>query len=183
MRSATPLFHYDGRRWQTHLLSETGVPVFVMWASGPNDVWAMGEGRDAAHFDGVAWSSRTVDVPRKLTAMVGTGPNEIWAGGLDGVLDRYDGENWTQELLRDRSAWVRALTGDAQRGIWALYGSYDADMLTERLASRAATADAEWQWVAERAVDGASQYSGLVDLAMTVDGETWGAGDAVMRLR
>jgi len=182
-RSVTPLFHYDGRGWQTHVLGETGVPVFVMWASGSNDVWAMGEGSDAAHFDGDTWSPSSVNVPRKLTAMVGTGPDDVWVGGLDGVLDHYDGATWNQELLRDGSAWVRALVGNEQHGIWALYGKYENGMLTERLLSRSAAEGSEWQRVSERVAGEDSQYTGLTDLTMTADGEIWGAGDAVMRLR
>src|SRR5579863_5911400 len=51
-----------------------------VWGSGPDDVWAVGNGT-IIHWDGEAWSSRVSGTDEPLLAIWGDGADDIWATG------------------------------------------------------------------------------------------------------
>jgi hypothetical protein len=73
-----------------------------IWASGPNDVWAIGEpdqtGSDgsaaAAHFNGETWTN--VDADDSMFGIWGFSPNDFWAVGGTGVT-AGEATHWTGE--------------------------------------------------------------------------------------
>jgi hypothetical protein len=107
--------HWDGTRWTGHPLPTDYVDRLS--ASGPDDVWAVGdEGEDPSdrdvrharqpaivHFDGEKWRQVTTpeyhspkpkpDEKAKLTEVVALSPGNAWAFGLHG----YTGETGSQE--------------------------------------------------------------------------------------
>jgi hypothetical protein len=124
--------HWDGTRWTEHPLPTD----YVGWlsASGPDDVWAVGDAREdpsdedvrhrrqpaIVHFDGKKW--RQVTTPEYhspkpkpqekaiLTEVVALSRDDAWAFGLHG----YTGETGSQEfdtafaLHWDGSRWRKA---------------------------------------------------------------------------
>ena len=66
-----------------------------MWNSGPRDVWVVGAGGVAYHFDGTSWSSFSTGVTQPLRAVAGTGSNAVWAVGDNGSLTYWNGQTWT----------------------------------------------------------------------------------------
>ncbi len=97
--SAGIIWRWSNGAWQFHDTG-TGHRFLDVWASGPNDIVAVGgtfpfrSGGVIARFNGTSWSMATPFVPY-LTTVWGSGPNDIWAaGGFDG-LAHWDGTTWT----------------------------------------------------------------------------------------
>jgi len=94
------ILHYDGTRWQTMALD---APT-LWWVNGfaSNDVWAVGERGETAHFDGTGWTTVTGGMEAyTLWGVWGASPTSVWAvgGTVDGsapsVIRHYDGTSWT----------------------------------------------------------------------------------------
>lgn len=91
--------HFDGTAWHV----ATGLPdvgnakLTGVYASGPDDVWALAQIPGAAnlllHWDGASWSTTTLPGPQEnglgyvYHALDGTGPDDVWAVGT--VVDRF----------------------------------------------------------------------------------------------
>ena len=56
----------------------------AVWGSSDTDVWAVGDGGTAVHFDGQAWTLVAIGATENLTSVHGTGPNDVWVMGADG---------------------------------------------------------------------------------------------------
>ncbi len=85
--------------------------LFKVWASGPNDVHAVGTSGVILRYDGSAWTQVPSDTDADLISLWGTGADEIVAvGGRDvGTIVRFDGSVW-------RSAVEPAIPG--LNGVW-----------------------------------------------------------------
>lgn len=83
-RSPSRLHHFDGERWTAQ---DSPVPgPRALWASGPADVWLVGDG-GAARFDGERWRPvQGLDAPlATVTSLTGAvlwwaGPSGVWRG-------------------------------------------------------------------------------------------------------
>lgn len=84
--------------------------IEAIWGSGPADVWAVGAGGLAAHFDGKAWTLAHVGTRAALLAVHGTGPHDAWAAADDGSVLHWDGSAWTTST---RSPYATLI------GVWA----------------------------------------------------------------
>jgi len=67
----------------------------AIWAAAPDDVWVVGEG-NARHFDGTAWSDRTIPAHGTFNAIFGLAANNIYAAGDGGTIFQYNGTTWTK---------------------------------------------------------------------------------------
>lgn len=97
----------------------------AIWGSGPNDVWAVGGGRAALHFDGRAWAELPYGVPVSggFTAVWGSGPNSVFVGGESGTILRWNGQAWSRMAVPTDRAIV-ALAGRSAADVYALAQSY-----------------------------------------------------------
>jgi len=112
--ASVPLaLHWDGSTWTdvpVPLVANRHHAFYGVVASGPDDVWAVGDYRNIAgafrgvvyHWDGAAWShvpSPVEDVLQsRLSDVVALAPDDVWAlGGSDAgpVVMRWDGSQWT----------------------------------------------------------------------------------------
>ena len=97
---ATVLLRGNGCTWTE--LSNPAPERFpfadAVWGSSGNDVWIMGAGDGALHFDGESLTF----VPMPIVGLVetanmrsisGTGPHDVWAVGTE--VWHWDGEQWT----------------------------------------------------------------------------------------
>ena len=85
--------HYDGTTWQTVKIPDIGNSKLTgVYASGPDDVWAIGQfafglNQVFLHWDGHTWSPVAVPGPSKYytwyqyNAIDGSGPGDVWAVG------------------------------------------------------------------------------------------------------
>jgi hypothetical protein len=90
------VFRYDGTRWQKQDHGLTTNPLFGVWASAADDVWAVGD-RVGMHFDGARWRTVT-GLPQSARAVWGSAAADLWAVGDGGPggqsMSHFDGDAW-----------------------------------------------------------------------------------------
>lgn len=118
---------WDGKAWKL-LVAPVEGNLRAIWASGPKDIWAVGEEAAIFHSTGGGWAPVTIDpfevpegdpieVESALYAIWGSGPADIWAAGMPdkqgaGVLVHYDGKSWKYvPTLKDEGRVFRAIWG------------------------------------------------------------------------
>ena len=74
----------------------------AIWGLSPTDIWAVGDGGTAAHYNGQGWVSMNTGATTDLRAVWASGPRDVWAVGDDGTILHMTGSAWT---------WVRPLVG------------------------------------------------------------------------
>lgn len=85
--SGANLLRYTAGAWSSFPIAALGV-ARALWCVRGDDVWAVGEGAQVAHWDGARWS--LADVPRANLADVWRAPSgEVWAVGARGTILRY----------------------------------------------------------------------------------------------
>ncbi|HEX8220567.1 MAG TPA: S-layer homology domain-containing protein [Chloroflexia bacterium] len=111
--SGPSIIHWDGTAWTNFPvpITQSG-PLRSIYAPGPNDIWAVGEGgphvtqMNLLHWDGVAWRMiKSPSVPghedegASLYGIHGLGPNDIWAVGDQGnefpMTLHWNGSEWS----------------------------------------------------------------------------------------
>lgn len=88
---------YDGNKDLTWTDATPQLPVALrdkgfsgVSGSGPNDVWAAGDGGVVAHFDGAAWSAIPGgSLTKDYKGVFLVEPGSVWIVGNDGALVRY----------------------------------------------------------------------------------------------
>ncbi len=83
----------DGTRWTRLAFSAADEPVVRdVWASGPNDAWAVTDQGMLLHYDGTSFRVHHGRGAGHLDALAGLAPDRVWAAG--DVLLAYDGDRW-----------------------------------------------------------------------------------------
>ncbi len=77
------------------LSSPTKAPLLSLDGSGPADLWAVGGGGTALHFDGAGWSRVETRTPEGLLAVKAAAPDDVWAVGTRGTALHFDGRAWS----------------------------------------------------------------------------------------
>jgi hypothetical protein len=79
--------------------------MYGVWAGGPRDVYAVGDGGAVLHFDGGSWSRMTVPTDQQLVAVTGRGAGDVYALAQSAndreapQLLHWDGHAWTATAL------------------------------------------------------------------------------------
>lgn len=96
------ILRFDGTQWiQMALYGSVGV-LRGVWASGPNDAFAVGEQGRILHYTGpkpnpfTEWAPMDSGTGNSLSGVWGSGPNNVWAVGGDDLILHYDGTQWTE---------------------------------------------------------------------------------------
>ncbi len=79
------------------LRAQDSITTFrAAWGSGPSDVWVVGTGNGALHWDGRTWAHVLFggSEPPGLQGIWGSGPRDIFAVGNAGVILHWDGRAW-----------------------------------------------------------------------------------------
>ncbi|MGC4118719.1 MAG: hypothetical protein QM765_30005 [Myxococcales bacterium] len=108
--------HWNGAAW-THLPPAFAGPCEVVsvtsvWASAPDDLWAVGNGY-LIRWDGARWELPMAD--SQFSAVWGTGSDEVWAVGW--VLAHWNGQVWS---LQTPCFSTAAVWGTARDNVWAV---------------------------------------------------------------
>ena len=95
-----------------------------VWGSAPDDVWAVGDGGAAIHWDGTAWRGVPTGTTASLAGVWVARADDAWAVGSDAsgpVVLRWDGARWNDVPLapRDRVRF-RAVWGTGPTDVWAV---------------------------------------------------------------
>jgi hypothetical protein len=133
----------DGFCWE--LPSPQGETLRAAWAAASDDVWAVGDGGVALHYDGSGFRAEHLGVQQNLLAIHGSSASDVWAVGQGGAVLHFDGQTWSTQ---DLSALVDASGGAKTE---AMYGVF------------AAAPDAVW----------AVGYSGVGPVIVHYDGQQW----------
>jgi hypothetical protein len=115
------VFRFDGTRWQKQDHGLTTNPLFGVWASSADDVWAVGD-RVGMHFDGARWRT-TTGLPQSARAVWGSAPDDLWAVGDGGPggqsMSHFDGDAWTPFKGPSTDA-LQSVHGVASADAWAV---------------------------------------------------------------
>ena len=75
------------------LPAATGGPLYGVWGTAANNIYAVGAGGRILRYDGTSWTAMASPTNRTLVRVSGSGPADVWAVG-DSVVLRYDGTQW-----------------------------------------------------------------------------------------
>ncbi len=85
------ILHYDGTAWSLTQVSCSNYYYGLsgIWASAPNDAWAVGIGA-LLHWDGTSWSctNPSLDFSANLSDVWGSGPSDVWVVGSAGTIPK-----------------------------------------------------------------------------------------------
>ena len=105
-----------------------------IWASSPNDVYAVGfntDGQPLWHYDGKTWTNVNLwgvynIVTPQLNSIYGFASNNVWAVGLKGydyadssLIIHYDGSKWSETNIVRGNRGLNDIYGSSPNDIWA----------------------------------------------------------------
>ena len=127
--SDSTALHWGGTAWSAAAWSDTPKwDLAAVWGSGADDVWAVGypswaysspypySSGGIAHWDGVAWSTVSIQSMPSLLAVWGSASNNVWAVGGGSL--HWNGTTWLRSdpaVSNLYAAW-----GSAANDIWAV---------------------------------------------------------------
>ena len=83
----------NGLCWESP--SPLSISLRSVWASAPDDAWAVGELGALLHYDGTGWRAAEQGVNATLNAVWGAARDKIWAVGDAGTVLFYNGTSWS----------------------------------------------------------------------------------------
>ncbi|HTL35936.1 MAG TPA: hypothetical protein VL326_22555 [Kofleriaceae bacterium] len=116
------LTHFDGTSWTPSDLPQSHAGSGLMsgnaiYGIAPDDIWVVGFGGDAAHYDGSAWTQFTVTSSTDLYGVWFESNNDVFVSGDSGTMYRFNGTTWTRFQPTtngvNQSAW-----GTAPNDVW-----------------------------------------------------------------
>jgi hypothetical protein len=124
------------------MTSNTKLPLWGVWGSGPNDVFAVGgDGTTGVvdHWDGTQWAPIPVGspggIPGPLTeafSVWSSAPDDVYVAGQDGLL-HFDGQAWSFVTVGNITQWFNAVSGSGRNDVFvgtAFQGIYHWDGAT-----------------------------------------------------
>jgi photosystem II stability/assembly factor-like uncharacterized protein len=94
--------------WAPMTLPEGTPTVNWVYGFGDDDVWAVGDGGTALHWDGAAWEAVPTPTDQNLWGVWGAAPDDVWAVGggttppsanAEPTVLRWDGQAWSAVTL------------------------------------------------------------------------------------
>jgi hypothetical protein len=117
--------------WAPMELPATTPTVNWVYGFSEDDVWAVGDGGTALHFDGAAWRPVATPTDQNLWGVWGAAPDDLWAVGggttppsanAAPTALRWDGTEW-------RSVEIPALVPTSATQLFKVWGSGPDDVL------------------------------------------------------
>ncbi len=95
----------------------TGEPLYSIWGSSGNDVFAAGGGGVLLHFNGSVWANLASGTANNLSGVWGSSGSDVFAAGSDGILLHFSGRAW--------NSWSSMASGTAKNlsSVWGSSGS------------------------------------------------------------
>jgi hypothetical protein len=143
-----PLFeHYDGTSWTAEAEGLSNSFMFGISADAKDDIWAVGTGDGANHYDGKIWSVVPMTIPgggeNALFGVTALAPDNVWAVGFYveeenesrpriTLIEHWDGSNWQVVPSPNpggsaNSNVLYGVTSISADDVWAYGGSLDID--------------------------------------------------------
>ncbi len=89
----------------------------AVWASSPEDVWAVGAPGVATRWNGTRWEVHASATQERLVALWGTRPDDVWAVGWGGAVVRWNGRAW-QPVGTGLTQRLEAVWGSSPDDVW-----------------------------------------------------------------
>jgi hypothetical protein len=121
---------WSGGAW-TSIGDATVSEASGLWGFAAGDVWAVGDFRTLAHWDGTAWTDTFPagsDALNDSHASVwGAAPDDVWAVGEAGAVSHWDGARWSQSQVGTFPYYPRLnkVHGSSAGDVWAVGLSTD----------------------------------------------------------
>jgi hypothetical protein len=196
---------WDGSRWRAQPLPVKALGLYdyvllAVSASGPDDVWAMGEDFEGEgtttglppaviHWDGHAWSRADLPVRGSdfLFDISAGGSDDVWAVGssdvnrppyVETLTLHWDGRSWTRVRSPNPARHfneLRAVSGDANGGAWAVGDAGD----------RGRTLILHWDGAAWRTIESprGGTFSILDAVSADAGDDAWAVGSGGVHAR
>ncbi|MCP3138069.1 WD40/YVTN/BNR-like repeat-containing protein [Pyxidicoccus xibeiensis] len=118
--------------WVALTTPSTQAPLLSIDGTGPENIWAVGGGGVALHFDGARWRRVETGTTEGLIAVRAVSPDTAWAVGTRGTALYFDGSAWQSiptgvtgtlraVAVRDNEVWLGGDNGlllHSQGGAW-----------------------------------------------------------------
>ena len=117
----TTVYRFDQGIWSE--LPPTGSPQDLdgIWASGPTDIFAVGQQGTVMHYDGTSWTKLTTGTTATLTGVWGSSRTDVYFVGADingSIVLHYDGNSFT--TTRPAGRVLLAIHGRSANAIYAV---------------------------------------------------------------
>lgn len=142
------MLHWDGKTWSVVPSADGGVAfegLSSVWASGPNDVWAVAQGQRrvvhgtrAAAGAAFAWTASEADGGPTRDLVTGAAPGEVWTAGIEedgtptiehGVVVDGGAPSFTQLAIPDSPFSLNDVFVSASGELWVAGSSTAAVVL------------------------------------------------------
>lgn len=125
------IVHHDGTAWSVMPpVAPSGVALYGVWGSGPQDVWAVGGAGTIVHYNGTTWTKVTSGHSAQLRAVWGAGPDDVFAVGVidpqadprESLVLHFDGSSWSPSPGGEAISEVElnAVWGRASKEVYAV---------------------------------------------------------------
>jgi hypothetical protein len=115
------IMHYDGSNWTQTAIPDTHGLLDVA-ALSPTNAWALGFDGSLLHWDGTAWTIKTVQPYATVLAAVSS--TNVWVGSVVSV-SQFNGSTWTVTALPQGISTLHAAAALSTGSVWFV-GSYYA---------------------------------------------------------
>lgn len=128
----TDLKWQDGH-WVSAIPASSAIENLLdAWGSGPNDIWAVGQG-GIIHWNGIQWSSVLANT--SLNGIWGIDASHVWAAGANGTILSWDGLNWNS-IVTGTTNYLYDVWAFATNNVWVVGGGgmtlhYDGSKWTQ----------------------------------------------------
>ena len=88
------MLHYNGTGWAP----VGGIPQVALrdvWAAAADNVWTVGRGGAAFHFDGKLWTKQDTRVTQDLNGVWGYVADDLWIVGSNGIVLHHNGSEFS----------------------------------------------------------------------------------------
>lgn len=105
----------DAGVWE-EVESPTTQQLDAIWGAAADDIWAVGHGGVAIHYDGAAWTASSTGTSAVLYSVWGAPSGKFWAGGDDTMI-RWEGGQWVPDpWFTGRS--IAQIRGSGADDVW-----------------------------------------------------------------
>lgn len=110
------ILHYDGTNW-TAMETDAEETLHDIYASGEDDIYAVGNDGTILHYDGLSWNCLESPVTRDLKSIFKVDGDNIYAVGNCGtILCSVDGITWNE------------MESNSEKNLWSVWGSSKSDI-------------------------------------------------------
>lgn len=117
---ASTTLRWDGTKWDDSKACGSGLNLYAIWGTGPNEVWSFGTGRYYCKFNGTAWSyASDGSLPYTVRGVYGIDGKNMWAVGDDGYISKWNGSSWNL-VASGMTGRLNSVFGTGDKNIWAV---------------------------------------------------------------